>query len=932
MVAVLALTACANSSSVDCGNGVVCPANTICHANGCVTNEQLSRCRSAADLTPCSYTGVVNGACYDQVCLPAGCGNGLDDPGEVCDDGNRDNRDGCSGDCLSNEACGNGYVDVALGESCDDGNVVSGDGCQASCVTASCGDGITDAIEECDMGAANSNAENAMCRTNCQLRRCGDGITDTAFGEVCDAGDQVSGDGCSFDCKSLEVCGNNILDVVTNEQCDDGNNVAHDGCWGGCLPEQPVWEQPAIATPTARQKHAMAYDAARGTTLMFGGYDGTWLADTWTWNGVAWRKIMPPTGSPPPRGEHAMAYDVARGKVVLYGGLGLGGTYPLGDTWEWDGVTWSQINPSTGASPGQRTDMGLAYDAKRKRVVLFGGNGNAGFVPRATLEWNGQVWTDVSPALTTDSPTRRFGAPLAYDPVRDRVVLFGGSNGGVLADTWEWDGTQWDQLTPTGQIPPARYHHKLAFDASRGKVVMIGGNDDIGPLADAWEWSGTQWTPLPTTGGPPPARSEHGVAYDAARGAIVVFGGEGSAGPIADVWEWNGTLWGNRTPSAATSPSPRETAMAYDAYRGRTVLFGGADNTTLYDETWEWDGYAWKQVLPALSKPTARYGHKIVFDAARGHVFMFGGNDTSGDRNDAWAWNGQDWTPLVPTLGTTTPPARSHHGMAYDSERRRVVVFGGDGPLGDTWEWDGSRWFDRTPLGAANSPSPRNVPAMAYDPIRKVTVLFGGNGLGSGETWEWDGNMAKWTKKSPTVSAVARFSASMEFDPNRGHVVLFGGTGDGYRNDLWEYTGTTWQPILPASAPNGHSHPATAYDAARHRLVVFGGNNDGAFLGDTWLFGFERAGALEETCTLGFDGDADGHLGCTDDDCWFHCTPACSPRAYCDPQTRRCGDGVCNPALETCHECPADCGTCAPRCGDLLCTGTETATNCPGDC
>src|SRR5439155_339716 len=73
-----------------------------------------------------------------------------------------------------------------------------------------------------DLGAANSNAANATCRTNCQPQRCGDGITDNTKGEVCDDGNNASGDGCSSDCTSTETCGNGIVDTAKGEQCDAG--------------------------------------------------------------------------------------------------------------------------------------------------------------------------------------------------------------------------------------------------------------------------------------------------------------------------------------------------------------------------------------------------------------------------------------------------------------------------------------------------------------------------------------------------------------------------------------------------------------------------------------------------------------------------------------------------------------------------------------
>src|SRR6266705_3485334 len=63
------------------------------------------------------------------------------------------------------------------------------------------------------------------------------------------------------------------------------------------------------------------------------------------------------------RYSHAMAYDTARGRVVLFGGYD--GTSNLGDTWEWDGTTWTQ-RASSGPPGGE-----MVYDAARGRVVLF---------------------------------------------------------------------------------------------------------------------------------------------------------------------------------------------------------------------------------------------------------------------------------------------------------------------------------------------------------------------------------------------------------------------------------------------------------------------------------------------------------------------------------------------------------------------------------
>ena len=88
-------------------------------------------------------------------CLTCGNGEVNSDYGEVCDDANLEDGDGCSADCLSNETCGNGILDLALGEVCDDGNLEGGDGCSADCMSdETCGNGIVDELvgENCEPG------------------------------------------------------------------------------------------------------------------------------------------------------------------------------------------------------------------------------------------------------------------------------------------------------------------------------------------------------------------------------------------------------------------------------------------------------------------------------------------------------------------------------------------------------------------------------------------------------------------------------------------------------------------------------------------------------------------------------------------------------------------------------------------------------------
>ncbi len=82
-----------------------------------------------------------------------GCGNGVIETGETCDDGNTDPDDGCDASCQEeagwsctgepsscDTVCGDGLV-VGL-EACDDSNTVSGDGCNDAC-EVDCANGST---------------------------------------------------------------------------------------------------------------------------------------------------------------------------------------------------------------------------------------------------------------------------------------------------------------------------------------------------------------------------------------------------------------------------------------------------------------------------------------------------------------------------------------------------------------------------------------------------------------------------------------------------------------------------------------------------------------------------------------------------------------------------------------------------------------------
>jgi cellulase (glycosyl hydrolase family 5)/galactose oxidase-like protein len=289
------------------------------------------------------------------------------------------------------------------------------------------------------------------------------------------------------------------------------------------------------AGPPATNRDMLAYDAATGTDVLFGGGCCPTTADTWTWDGSTWTQ-QDPSVSPPARESGAMAYDPDTQTVVLFGGDTGTGT-KLNDTWTWNGSTWTQQHPTV--SPPARSIAAMAWDPVSHRIILFGGwTGDAEL--NDTWAWDGTNWTLLTPS---SSPSPRGEASVATDTATQTIVLFGGEDevsNSTLDDTWVWNGSTWTQRTP-GTSPPARSAADMAYSPSSGEVVLFGGGCCGYPagtrLGDTWTWDGSDWF-QESTSGSPPARNYGAMATSPDQG-VFMFGGAGSDGALlSDAWTW----------------------------------------------------------------------------------------------------------------------------------------------------------------------------------------------------------------------------------------------------------------------------------------------------------------------------------------------------------------------------------------------------------
>ena len=247
---------------------------------------------------------------------------------------------------------------------------------------------------------------------------------------------------------------------------------------------------------------AITYDLTRGETLaVTSGPRG----GTWRWNG-AWNFV---TASGPGARRRAALAPLGT-DVVLFGGIGSS-TSPaqlFDDTWSWNGQSWASLS----LSPRPSARHGHAMVTTNNGVLLFGGQDLLSTLGD-TWRFDGVAWTDVTPA---NSPGGRVRPGMAFDPVRQRVVLYGGQapwQQAALDDTWEWNGSTWSQVAPGVLYPMFSWSPlPLVFDGSRGQVVLADSDRLYGWNGVAW--SNPQFLSTSTTG--------VGV-YDAARQRIVTW-------------------------------------------------------------------------------------------------------------------------------------------------------------------------------------------------------------------------------------------------------------------------------------------------------------------------------------------------------------------------------------------------------------------------
>ncbi len=633
--------------------------------------------------------------------------------------------------------------------------------------------------------------------------------------------------------------------------------------------EGPQWHM-SEGFPEKTQGHAAIYDSGRDELVLFGGREiegfRTSLSnELWTFDGYRWKHRKSAAVGPVARVKHAMAYDEANQRVILFGGWndqeGL-----LGDTWAWDGESWTEIESNSGR-PAPRFLHAMSYDRQKQRVVLVGGRNRDGSLPDVWVLKDDR-WSPLEEGLSGPGP--REAHQLAYDSAGDQVVLFGGRNdAGVYDDLWALSGDQWSEVAVSGPRPTAREDHAMTYDSSREVVVVHGGRERWnGPrLGDSWEFDGQRWIRVADEWRGPTPRSSHTLTYFPTTGEILAISGrdqlETTRTPVpkpmyesvsnGDVWSWDGQIWTQRN-GMVLRPAPREEAkVAYDETRENLVLHGGVSNEggagqVLMRDTWVWNGSAWRHMSsdgPPGAPSLMGYDsdREVVLMKAADQIWKWGGlyweriDDDSievSDHNSSY--DETKWKSLARKSGSPTP--RVGQTIVYDEARHQSVLFGGEvqddlgpGESGDTWVREHGRWTKAA--DAEDAPEHTGDFAMVYDREREVSILFAEE-----STWQWDGE--KWSEfEDLAPSPPLRSGHAMAYDEERAAVILFGGKDEDGEllQDLWTFDGEGWEELESDELPSARSGHSMVWDSDREVVLLLGGvDADENLLGETWTW------------------------------------------------------------------------------------------------
>jgi hypothetical protein len=226
------------------------------------------------------------------------------------------------------------------------------------------------------------------------------------------------------------------------------------------------------------------------------------------------------------------------GNAVLFGNE-KNPTHYLDDTWKFQEGNWKKIDADV--HPDARAEAAMAYDPVRKKIVLFGGRRSGEkWLAGDTWEFDGNTWKQIEKA----GPTPRSGATMIYDTRLKRIVLFGGNpviskEKNYNGPMWSWDGDEWIRMDSDVALV---FNTCLAYNTTEDFILRFGGWNGKERLHDTWMYKDKDWEELHPENAPP-ARNHSIMVYNPEENAFFLYGGHDGDNVFGDMWSFKNEKW-----------------------------------------------------------------------------------------------------------------------------------------------------------------------------------------------------------------------------------------------------------------------------------------------------------------------------------------------------------------------------------------------------
>jgi hypothetical protein len=298
---------------------------------------------------------------------------------------------------------------------------------------------------------------------------------------------------------------------------------------------------------------------------------------------------LPPVTGSPARDGQSMILDTRHDRFVLFGGLASFPTLPASnETWTCPAdfsAPWRLLT-TAGPLPGPRAYHSAIYDPVLDRMIVYGGSSlGAVYADASELSFASDppVWKLINPF--SNSPAKRNRQMAVYDGIRRRMLVFGGDSrgpvfDGVTNETYELtlDGAPvWTRLFPSPQVS-RRYMHCAAYDSKRDRWIVAGGMGYGLTNPQLLDVEAIDLTTLLVERLPdlPGASLEGTLTYDPKEDRLLLFGGDGSSADVSELRLGEGGGWRALAAGGeSVTPGRRSLSACLDAARNRLVFAGG---------------------------------------------------------------------------------------------------------------------------------------------------------------------------------------------------------------------------------------------------------------------------------------------------------------------------------------------------------------------